>query len=399
MDLLNKAQGTMVGLACGDALGALAENIPLDYKSEVKTISQMVLPLPLKKLIPKAENEKSLNRLQDYINHMPLPGLYTDDTQEAMLLALSLINNQGINPRDIADLFIQAAKIPGYNELGIFRQAGPGFKEAIKNLMIYKPLNRAGVISAGNGAAMRISPLGVYYNQDIDILLQATIKASMITHRDIRGIAAAGIVAYTVAYSLDKAGNTFKASDFIYNLKLFVRELENIIIANYNTIQYEIETKHQISDAINIISDISNLDYEKVTARLDKLARTTSNTKNSRHNSPFALGSVLFSLYIFISQGAELKQAILTAVNAGGDADTIGAMVGTMCGALHGYEKIPPNWRDSLYNMEILKEVGASLITGLPINVDLIDIEKDMCKKEILFRNKYRQLVHKTWGL
>ncbi|HZJ84165.1 MAG TPA: ADP-ribosylglycohydrolase family protein [Syntrophomonadaceae bacterium] len=398
MDLFNKAHGTMVGLACGDALGALAEHIPLDYKSEAKTISQMVLPLPLEKLIPKAENEKSLNRLQDYINHMPLPGLYTDDTQEAMLLALSLINNKGINPRDIADLFIQAAKIPGYSELGIFRQAGPGFKQVIKNLMIYKPLNTAGVISAGNGAAMRISPLGVYYNHDIDILLLATIKASMITHRDIRGIAAAGIIAYTVAYSLNKSGDTFEAGDLIYNLKLFVRELENIIIANYNTIQYEMETKHQISDAINIISDISNLDYEKATARLDKLARKTSNVKNSYHNSPFALGSVFFSLYIFISQGGEPKQAILTAVNAGGDADTIGAMVGTMCGALHGYEKIPVNWRDSLCNMEILREVGTSLITGLPINVNLIDIEKDWCKKEILFRNKYRQLVHKALG-
>lgn len=43
-----------------------------------------------------------------------------------------------------------------------------------------------------------------------------------------------------------------------------------------------------------------------------------------------------------------LEQAIIKAVNHGGDADTIAAITGSLAGALYGYEAIPQRWIDQL---------------------------------------------------
>lgn len=42
------------------------------------------------------------------------------------------------------------------------------------------------------------------------------------------------------------------------------------------------------------------------------------------------------------------EEAIIGAVNHGGDADTIGALTGSLAGARFGYSKIPQIWIDKL---------------------------------------------------
>ena len=43
-----------------------------------------------------------------------------------------------------------------------------------------------------------------------------------------------------------------------------------------------------------------------------------------------------------------LEDAIISAVNHGGDADTIAAITGSLAGALYGYEAIPERWINKL---------------------------------------------------
>lgn len=54
------------------------------------------------------------------------------------------------------------------------------------------------------------------------------------------------------------------------------------------------------------------------------------------------------------------RDAVLKAVNLGGDADTVGALTGGLAGLFYGYESIPEEW-----------------INAIP----KIDYVKDMCKK------------------
>jgi ADP-ribosylglycohydrolase len=46
------------------------------------------------------------------------------------------------------------------------------------------------------------------------------------------------------------------------------------------------------------------------------------------------------------------EEAIVQAVNLGGDADTIGAMTGALVGALHGHQWVPSRWFEQLENEE-----------------------------------------------
>ena len=48
------------------------------------------------------------------------------------------------------------------------------------------------------------------------------------------------------------------------------------------------------------------------------------------------------------------KDAVLTAVNLGGDTDTIGAITGGLAGIIYGYKAIPQKWEEDLENKELL---------------------------------------------
>ncbi len=398
MHLVDKSKGVMVGMACGDALGALVEYIPMEFKQHLIDIKTMQMPLPLELLIAEANDELTLNRLQNYINYMSLPGLYTDDTQQAILIAYSLIADKGLNPPQVAKLFVKGARLTGYGDFGIFRHAGPGFLESVSNMMMYKKLDTCGSTSAGNGAAMRIAPLGIFYRDNIDKLLQATIDISLLTHRDIRGIAAAGLISFTTAYVMNKSASNFNPVYLLRDLKDFITELEKLISTDYPTIEFTPETKHQVSSSLNFLEELKGNSYPAALESLDEWAKITSGNTNCLHHSPFALGSVLFSLFLFINYYSDWQEAVLTGVNGGGDSDTIAAMVGAMCGALHGYHNIPSSWADNILNLDTLTLLGESLITLEPLNVDLLKIEKELSKREIDYRNRYRKMLHNRIG-
>ena len=47
-----------------------------------------------------------------------------------------------------------------------------------------------------------------------------------------------------------------------------------------------------------------------------------------------------------------LEEALLRAVNLGGDTDTIGAIAGGLAGLYYGYDNIPLEWREAIIKGE-----------------------------------------------
>jgi ADP-ribosylglycohydrolase len=58
------------------------------------------------------------------------------------------------------------------------------------------------------------------------------------------------------------------------------------------------------------------------------------------------------------------EQAVLRAVNLGGDADTIGAVTGQLAGACYGTEQIPDRWMQGLYNVDHITDLARQLYWG-----------------------------------
>lgn len=66
--------------------------------------------------------------------------------------------------------------------------------------------------------------------------------------------------------------------------------------------------------------------------------------------------SVLNSIY-WVSITSDFREAIIGAVNHGGDADTIAALTGGIAGALYGFDSIPREWVSEL-DHSIVKRLG-----------------------------------------
>jgi ADP-ribosylglycohydrolase len=60
-----------------------------------------------------------------------------------------------------------------------------------------------------------------------------------------------------------------------------------------------------------------------------------------------------------------IETTLLSAINVGGDADTTGAMLGALLGALHGWKTFPDEWRDGLEARDDLKAQAEALCQKL----------------------------------
>lgn len=400
LDIEDKSLGVILGLACGDALGAPLEGLTANqiklsnFQGNIEELED------IPSLIKEASDERTLNLLQRKINSLAMPGLYTDDTQQALVLCDCLTVNGDIDSEYIANSYCKLADYHRAGGFGLFRGSGPGFRTAIQNIRSFKPLDQCGVESAGNGAAMRIAPLGVYYHNDPDKLLTAIIEANKVTHRDIRGIAASAMIAYPVAYLVGDGPAI--ANDLLNEVQDFVQELEKRLVYYYPAIIYNDDTKQQISQSVQFLKSIIGHDYSEAVSLIDKWAQDKSEISSLDHTAAFAPASVLFSLFHFLKKGDELENAVCSAVSHGGDTDTIAAMVGTLCGARHGYKAIPERWLQSIVELEDLKYRAQSLVN---VSIDssqiesLYEKEKRLCQLEDQYRLKYRRLLNRKLGL
>jgi ADP-ribosylglycohydrolase len=60
-----------------------------------------------------------------------------------------------------------------------------------------------------------------------------------------------------------------------------------------------------------------------------------------------------------------LENTLLSGINVGGDADTTGAMMGAMLGALHGWTAFPDEWKTGLEAADRLRGEADALIERL----------------------------------
>lgn len=70
-----------------------------------------------------------------------------------------------------------------------------------------------------------------------------------------------------------------------------------------------------------------------------------------------------------LGQGETFRDVLLAAVNLGGDADTVGAVVGQLAGRIYGYEGIPQDWRDRLHDHNKILTAADDLYALKPIDV------------------------------
>jgi len=173
------------------------------------------------------------------------------------------------------------------------------------------------------------------------------VRIGRVKQKDVRGIAAAGAVARLVADALGR--DSFDGYD-LASLVGFVERVEDAAAAALATDDHV----HVFSGALQHMAHRLHRPREEVLAGIAEVASQTS-VRLCYPCTGYALASVVTASYVALT-GSSFEQALIDTVNLGGDADTTGAMVGAICGALYGFEAIPPRWHEALMARGIFED-------------------------------------------
>ena len=169
--------------------------------------------------------------------------------------------------------------------------------------------------SWGNGAAMRVAPLGAFYAHDVTAAVDAAERSAGVTHAHPE--AAAGAIAVAVAAALVA---TVPGRDAPHGTDL-LREVR-------------VQTPTgEVADGIEQAIELSD------SASVDVAARVLGN--GSRISCP---DTVPFALWCAGHHLDDFEEAMWTTVSALGDRDTTCAIVGGIVGAHVGQSGLPAAW-------------------------------------------------------
>lgn len=275
--LSESAIGSLLGCAVGDALGELAFS------------------------------HTERNDLLATAARMPVLR-YTDDAAMTVVLAEHLIQVGHVEPRDLGDRFAAAYEAEPWRGYGpgppeIFaevRRSGRSYVEVAGGLY-------AGEGSFGNGAAMRVAPVGLAFHDDLARVYTEACRSAAVTHAHPVGQDGAAVQAATVAIAAD---HYVKAT-----------ELDPL------------ETAKQLASLART---------EIIREKMDLVARaleegwTAVDAADAIGRSIAVQESMPFAVFAFLSTPSDSLRVQETAVLNGGDRDTLGAMAMAASGAYLG---------------------------------------------------------------
>ena len=255
--------------------------------------------------------------------------IYTDDTHMMLGVAESLIENKGFDGEHMTHRFME-----NYSREP-FRGYGPGPPRVFRLIKSGEAWDKAaerlyGGGSFGNGAAMRIAPVGIFYHDEPAKLKEIAYQSSQITHAHDLGKEGAALQAYAVALATQAEPSLGLGVDE------FVMKLTDFI-------EHEVY-KQKLKKVKELLGE---KDKSKVITELG--------------HGIEAFNSVPTAIYSFLSQSNSFEEAVIYAISLGGDTDTIGAMTGAISGAYLGIEAIPSKWQEKLENRRYVGELADKL--------------------------------------
>ncbi len=362
-----RARGCLLGLAVGDALGAPLEGLSAQQiRAHYGVVSHYVDGATAWKRKPY---------------RWRMPGLYTDDTQQALALAEVVLETGRVDPERLASVYLALAN-PRGSYVGAHRGVGRSFRLVLADLERGVSPRHTGQDSAGIGAAMRIAPAAIYFDEP-DALFDAVMAASLMTHRDIRSLAGAMAVAFGVRRLLDGEP---RDPSLLFRVANDVQKAETRIASEFAGMVTSIGPhERSMSSAIAHVERlIDRPRNEALTALVDEANRHGAEPCCKRPTMGFPPAVIPTCLY-FLATTDSFEDALLEIVNLGGDADTAGAILGAYAGAHYGDSEIPERLLENLHNREgvALRAEALAHRQGMPRDVpDLVETERHLSRLE-----------------
>lgn len=297
----SRAYGALAGLALGDALGMPTQAMS---PQQIQTVYGQVTGL--------VDGDKT----QPYAPGMAA-GSVTDDTEQALLIASLLLKGHGSGLNLDASEFSHAllAWEDSMIERGSLDLLGPSTKAALERVRAGENPLRVGGEGTTNGAAMRVTPIGIAAStSDRQLFADAVWSSCQVTHATRQGFQSAALVAAAVSLGID--AGAADVTDLLWKAVAFVRSLPE---------------RGAWSPEPDVVA---------ATHRALKLAAQPSSSLEwlaGQIGTAVASAQAIPMAFALLARDPS-PRALLQAANLGGDTDTIGAIAGAILGASLGVE-------------------------------------------------------------
>ncbi len=309
---LNRALDSLEGLSVGDAFG---EQFFMSFEMAARLLEKeeewQGPPYAF-------EDDFVLRELVDVrrLDFMAPTWKWTDDTALALEIVAELRDNGSINPDLLATRFSNRYLLDtsrGYggamHSLLPELQFAP-WQHSAKNLF-------EGQGSYGNGSAMRVPPLGAYFADDFDLLVEQARLSAIVTHSHSEGVAGAIATALAagICARLKDEGTELEPADFLD----------------------EIIARTPDSEVKNRLIEVRDFDDSYTSEQVAEIVGSGMGVA-CQDTVPFCLWCVAVEPRYF-------SEAMWLTVAGLGDRDTTCAIVGGIVAAKVGKGEIPAEWR------------------------------------------------------
>lgn len=346
--LQDRIRGSLIGGAIGDALGYPVEFI---YSYEE---------------IQKRYGECGITRLdtnQHWLGEDEQVGkaVVSDDTQMTLFTANGLLNAKRQKSNMIYSIcraYIEwyltqvgkwsnkykdcwIARIPELN-----KRRAPGNTCMSSLYAIYsgrEPMNN----SKGCGGVMRIAPIPLYAAVDNRMGILDADKlagdAAEITHQHPLGFISAALmshVIYRLALDIEPTQDS---------MKHYIMEGVAEMRKQYKAYHNDVERMAELAERAIFLLDKGKTDLENI----GHLGEGWTGEE-----------ALAIALYCALKHFDSFENAMIAAVNHGGDSDSTGAVTGNILGAAIGYEAIPQFYKDDLEMHDLILHMADDLYRG-----------------------------------
>ncbi len=244
------------------------------------------------------------------------PGQVTDSAQMALALARSLVRQRKFDVEDVVrELLAWFESEPTDMDkvvrasLGLMK-AGQSILQASKRVV-----EELGIEANGSASLARCAPVGLLHAKSLMQNVQDSVRQSKITHWN------------------DGAGGACA--------------LANLLIAEYVAGRPDFA----LARSVEYLED-------QAVRQAAVAAETLS--YDDLHSSGSALDTLQCALWCVLHHN-DFEEAVIAAVNLGGEAGAVGALTGALAGARHGLPAIPDRWLEELEGREELTALADTL--------------------------------------
>ncbi len=325
--ITSRFYGVLISGAVGDSFGMPIEGWKRAQISKyIGELNALVDPQELYSSI-QASHQLEADFPARFTTRAILKGTYTDDTHLTIAVGRAVASN-GFNLEAVGREHVVLSRELEADKRDTWESFGKTTTQAIENLKKgISPTESAASEAPGNAPALKMGPIGMhmYKKNAYEEGLKFAQAVGKMTHKYPASIAA-GVAQAQGVYSM-LAGVTRRG--FVDSILNATRPFQSLLTQPLQWVK------------------------ENPDATLDEAYNVLGSTFSVESNYPM-------TIFMVQKYWDSPFEGLIKAVNMGGDADSIGAMYGTLAGA-RNKDFIPQSWKDEIKDREELQKLAQSL--------------------------------------